>query len=197
MKSYAAAKANLFAIPGIKVAVINYEDEFGQELLSTLDNSIRAISFGLEQGDYYATAIVASISGLQIDAVTPAGNISLNARLFGRFNAANLLAVLAVVVAHGLSLDEAVQRLAQVKPVTGRMERFGGRNHLPLVVVDYAHTPDALEKVLLALREHTAQTLWCVFGCGGDRDRGKRPQMGKVAEQLADQIGRASCRERV
>lgn len=188
MESYAAAKANLFTLPGIKVAVINQEDNFGQELLSRLDDSIRAVSFGLEQGDYHATAIVASISGLQIDAVTPAGNVSLNTRMFGRFNAANLLAVLAVLAAHGLSLDEAAQRLAQVNPVAGRMERFGGRNHMPLVVVDYAHTPDALEKVLQALREHTTQTLWCVFGCGGDRDRGKRPQMGEVAEQLADQV---------
>jgi UDP-N-acetylmuramoyl-L-alanyl-D-glutamate--2,6-diaminopimelate ligase len=188
MESYAAAKASLFTIPGIKVAVINQEDDFGRELLSTLDDNIRAISFGLEQGDYHTRIIVADIDGLQMKTATPYGGVSIRTELFGRFNAANLLAVLAAVVACGLSLDEAAKRLAQVKPVTGRMERFGGRNHSPLVVVDYAHTPDALEKVLQALREHTAQTLWCVFGCGGDRDRGKRPQMGRVAEELADKV---------
>lgn len=188
MASYGAAKASLFTLPGIKVAVINQEDEFGRGLLSTLNDSIRAVSFGLEQGDFHTTAIVASIGGLKIDVVTPVGKTCLDTRLFGRFNAENLLAVLAIVVTHGLSLDDATERLMQVQPVSGRMERFGGHDHKPLVVVDYAHTPDALEKVLQALREHTAQTLWCVFGCGGDRDRGKRPQMGKIAEQLADQV---------
>jgi len=188
MESYAAAKASLFTRPGIKVAVINQEDEFGQELLSTLDEGINTISFGLAQGDYHASAIIAGINGLQIKAVTPVGDISITSELFGRFNAANLLAVLAIVVSHGLSLEEAAQRLSKVIPVAGRMERFGRSNHSPLVVVDYAHTPDALEKVLQALREHTSHTLWCVFGCGGDRDRGKRPQMGKVAERLADHV---------
>lgn len=188
MENYAAAKARLFSLPGIKLAVINREDAFGQVLLSTLDDNIRAVSFGLGQGDFHATAIVASIGGLQVDTVTPVGKSHFDTRLFGRFNAANLLAVLAVVVTHGLTLDQATQRLKQVQPVSGRMERFGGHDHMPLVVVDYAHTPDALEKVLQALREHTEQTLWCVFGCGGERDRGKRPQMGKIAEQLADHV---------
>ncbi len=153
-----------------------------------LEKEINAISFGLAEGDYRATTIVADIGGLKINAVTPGGDISIATGLFGRFNAANLLAVLATIVSHGLSLEEAAQRLSQVKPVAGRMERFGGSDHSPLVVVDYAHTPDALEKVLQALREHTSQTLWCVFGCGGDRDRGKRPQMGEIAERLADQV---------
>lgn len=188
MESYAAAKASLFTLPGIKVAVINQEDEFGRGLLSTLDDSIHAVSFGLEQGDFHATAIVASFGGLQIDAVTPVGKSHIESRLFGRFNAANLLAVLAVAVTHGLSHDDATERLTHVQPVSGRMERFGGHENMPLVVVDYAHTPDALQKVLQTLREHTAQTLWCVFGCGGDRDRGKRSQMGKIAELLADQV---------
>lgn len=188
MDSYAAAKANLFTLPGIKIAVINQEDEFGKKLLLSLDDSIHAVSFGLDEGNYHATAIDASDSGLQIDATTPVGKASFSTRLFGHFNAANLLAVLAVVVENGLSLDEAAKQLAQVKPIAGRMERFGGRNHLPLVVVDYAHTPDALEKVLQALRKHTTQALWVVFGCGGDRDRGKRALMGKIAEQLADHV---------
>jgi UDP-N-acetylmuramoyl-L-alanyl-D-glutamate--2,6-diaminopimelate ligase len=85
-----------------------------------------------------------------------------------------------------MPLAEAADMLARAQPVAGRMERFGGRDGKPLVVVDYAHTPDALEKALQALREHTHGKLVCVFGCGGDRDRGKRPQMGRIAEQLAD-----------
>jgi UDP-N-acetylmuramoyl-L-alanyl-D-glutamate--2,6-diaminopimelate ligase len=87
-----------------------------------------------------------------------------------------------------MTLSQAIERLTQAQPVAGRMERFGGQQDAPLVVVDYAHTPDALEKVLQALREHTDDSLWCVFGCGGDRDRGKRPQMGEIAERLADHV---------
>ncbi|MEE8482911.1 MAG: UDP-N-acetylmuramoyl-L-alanyl-D-glutamate--2,6-diaminopimelate ligase, partial [Acidiferrobacterales bacterium] len=188
MESYAAAKKKLFALPGIKVAVINREDDLGKQLLSAIDESIRVVSFGLSEGDYFASSIVTSINGLQIDAVTPAGAISFSTRLFGQFNAANMLTVLAVVAEHGLSIDEIAKRFQTLIPIEGRMERFGGRDQLPLVVVDYAHTPDALEKVLQALREHTTRALWCIFGCGGDRDRGKRSQMGHIAEQLADHV---------
>jgi UDP-N-acetylmuramoyl-L-alanyl-D-glutamate--2,6-diaminopimelate ligase len=95
--------------------------------------------------------------------------------------------VLAVLLVAGVPLQEAANALAHAQPVAGRMERFGGTDQ-PLVVVDYAHTPDALEKALQALREHTFGKLVCVFGCGGDRDRGKRAQMGRIAEQLADVV---------
>jgi UDP-N-acetylmuramoyl-L-alanyl-D-glutamate--2,6-diaminopimelate ligase len=112
--------------------------------------------------------------------------------LVGRFNASNLLAVLATLLASGIKLADAVQALQQVQPVAGRMEQLGGGEQ-PLVVVDYAHTPDALEKVLSTLREVTGAAqgkakLICVFGCGGERDRGKRPLMGEVATRLADEV---------
>jgi UDP-N-acetylmuramoyl-L-alanyl-D-glutamate--2,6-diaminopimelate ligase len=108
--------------------------------------------------------------------------------LFGRFNAYNLLAVLSTLLLLEMPLAEAVERLRQVHPVAGRAERFGGRAGQPLVIVDYAHTPDALEKILTSLREHTRGKLICVFGCGGDRDRGKRPLMGDAALRLADRV---------
>jgi UDP-N-acetylmuramyl-tripeptide synthetase len=105
----------------------------------------------------------------------------------GRFNAYNLLAVLAVLLASDVQLPEAVAALKDVKPVAGRMQTLGG-GAKPLVVIDYAHTPDALEKVLAALREQTSGRLICVFGCGGNRDKGKRPLMGEAASRLADQV---------
>jgi UDP-N-acetylmuramoyl-L-alanyl-D-glutamate--2,6-diaminopimelate ligase len=188
MESYGAAKASLFAMPGLKVAVINQDDDFGKQLLAGLGMDVRAVSYGIEAGDFQATAITAAHEGIELTLATPMGAGQLTSQLFGRFNAANLLAAMAVLVACNLSLEEAIARLTETRPVAGRMERFGGHDTEPLVVVDYAHTPDALEKVLLALREHTRESLWCIFGCGGDRDRGKRPQMGAVAERLADHI---------
>jgi UDP-N-acetylmuramoyl-L-alanyl-D-glutamate--2,6-diaminopimelate ligase len=124
---------------------------------------------------------------MDIKVQTSRGSGEFHSKLLGRFNASNLLAVLAVLLYHDFSLAESLYRLSSLETVAGRMERFGGGDQ-PLVVVDYAHTPDALEHALQAAREHTAQRLVCLFGCGGDRDRGKRPQMGGVAERLADEV---------
>jgi UDP-N-acetylmuramoyl-L-alanyl-D-glutamate--2,6-diaminopimelate ligase len=127
-----------------------------------------------------------SARGLSLDIHSSWGGAQLKSGLIGRFNAENLLGVLAVLLAGGMPLDDAVRSLSGVQPVAGRMQRLGGANQ-PTVVVDYAHTPDALEKVLLTLREVNAGgDLICVFGCGGDRDRGKREMMGRVAERFAD-----------
>ncbi|MDH4133784.1 MAG: UDP-N-acetylmuramoyl-L-alanyl-D-glutamate--2,6-diaminopimelate ligase [Gammaproteobacteria bacterium] len=187
MQSYAAAKAKFFEFPQLAAAVINRDDEFGRELATRLAKRIPLVSYGFEAGDVRALAVEPSIEGLEIRVVTPQGVTTLRSPLLGRFNAANLLAVLAVLLVAGMPLAEAAARLSRAQPVSGRMERFGG-NALPLVVVDYAHTPDALEKALTALREHTRGKLFCVFGCGGDRDRGKRPLMGAIAERLADAV---------
>lgn len=188
MESYGAAKARLFSSPELKFAVINGEDKFGCELLKSIPERVHSVSFGLGSGDFHARSINAGHDGLSIEISTPQGAGTIHSQLFGRFNAANLLAVLAVLLACDVSLVVAAKSLSDVAAVAGRMERFGGTSDKPLIVVDYAHTPDALEKVLTALREHTADALWCVFGCGGDRDRGKRPQMGAVAERLADHV---------
>ena len=184
MDAYGAAKAKLFDVPGLKAAVINQDDSFGQALIARARTPV--MSFGLKGGDVHARRLTPSTQGLSMTVATPAGEVELRSPLLGRFNAANLLAVLAVLLVLDMPLTEAAARLAKAQPVAGRMERFGGGDKQPLVVVDYAHTPDALEKVLQALREHTSGKLLCVFGCGGDRDRGKRPQMGRIAEQLAD-----------
>jgi UDP-N-acetylmuramoyl-L-alanyl-D-glutamate--2,6-diaminopimelate ligase len=116
------------------------------------------------------------------------GNAEIDAPLLGRFNAANLLAVLTALLVSGAKLDDACRALAHITPPPGRMQTFGGNAH-PLVVVDYAHTPDALEKVLATLREIVSGgRLICVFGCGGNRDRGKRPLMGQAASKGADEV---------
>ncbi|MDO8465472.1 MAG: UDP-N-acetylmuramoyl-L-alanyl-D-glutamate--2,6-diaminopimelate ligase [Gallionella sp.] len=126
--------------------------------------------------------------GLRLDVHSSWGAAQINSTLIGRFNAANLLGTLAVLLVSGIELDKAVQSLGRVQAVAGRMQRLGSAGQ-PTVIVDYAHTPDALEKVLLTLREVSASSggrLICVFGCGGDRDRGKRPMMGLVAEKFSD-----------
>ena len=188
MQDYAAAKTRLFEVAGLRAAVINHDDELGRALIEKVARRIKVISFGLEQGDVRVTQVLPAPDGLTLTVVTPLGEITLHSPLLGRFNAANLLAVLAVLLESGMDLKQAAARLSQARPVAGRMERFGGIAPRPLVVVDYAHTPDALEKALAALREHTRGRLWCVFGCGGDRDRGKRPLMGGIAERLADVV---------
>jgi UDP-N-acetylmuramoyl-L-alanyl-D-glutamate--2,6-diaminopimelate ligase len=123
-----------------------------------------------------------------LDIYSSWGATQISSALVGRFNAANLLGALAVLLVSGIELADAAQSLGRVQAVAGRMQRLGGTGQ-PTVIVDYAHTPDALEKVLLALREvsdSASGNLICVFGCGGDRDRGKRPMMGLVAEKFSD-----------
>ena len=126
-------------------------------------------------------------AGLSMQVTYKQSSVELQAPILGRFNAYNVLAVLSALLAVGVSLEQALPALAQLQSVPGRMQQCGG-GKLPLVVVDYAHTPDALEKVLMTLREQAPGQLICLFGCGGERDTGKRPLMGSVAAALADQI---------
>jgi UDP-N-acetylmuramyl-tripeptide synthetase len=188
MHAYGAAKAGLFNWPGLRHAVINDDDAFGRALLKKLNGCIPTLSYGLDAGDVTARKLAATPGGLALRVATPQGEAEFEAPLFGRFNAYNLLAVLATLLLLEVPLADAVERLRHVRPVAGRAERFGGSHGRPLVIVDYAHTPDALEKILGSLREHTRGRLVCVFGCGGDRDRGKRPLMGAIAERLADAV---------
>jgi UDP-N-acetylmuramoyl-L-alanyl-D-glutamate--2,6-diaminopimelate ligase len=186
MENYAAAKSRLFLEYGVKAAVINRDDEYGRKLIAMLAGRMPVIAYGLSAGDVHARSLASTRDGLRLRAVTPQGEADIAAPLFGDFNASNLLAVLAALLALELDLHDAARRLSGMQPVPGRVERFKGADSRPLVVVDYAHTPDALEQVLRALRPHVAGRLWCVFGCGGNRDRGKRPEMGAIAERLAD-----------
>jgi len=188
MTAYGLAKAKLFAHQGLKYAVINHDDDFGRRLLADVGAPVTCLSYGIEGGDVRAREVRPSPEGLWLRIQTPQGETELRSPLIGHFNVYNLLAVFATLLALGVELNDAVARLARAQAPAGRAERFGGAKGLPLVVVDYAHTPDALEKILMALREHTRGKLCCVFGCGGDRDRGKRPVMGGIAERLADVV---------
>jgi len=189
MAAYGAAKAKLFACPSLKAAAINIDDAFGRELAIRLPAGMRTLRTSLASdaaADIVADAIVTSAEGLAFKLRTPWGTHAVRSALLGRFNVANLLAVVACLGALGEPFARIVEAIESLSPVNGRMNRLGGDGRHPLVVVDYAHTPDALEQALTALRAHCAGRLICVFGCGGERDAGKRPQMGAIAERLAD-----------
>lgn len=185
LEAYGAAKAKLFAWPGLSYAVINCDDPFGVSLLAAT-SAKHKLSFGMHPAAQVRASQVqlhAQGSAFRLD--SPWGHTEIRCGLLGRFNVSNVLAVLATLGALGFSLSEMAAALKQVTPVPGRMTALGGGSK-PLVVVDYAHTPDALEQALKSLREHTRGRLICVFGCGGDRDVGKRAQMGQVAATYAD-----------
>jgi UDP-N-acetylmuramoyl-L-alanyl-D-glutamate--2,6-diaminopimelate ligase len=201
MDKYAAAKAKLFFWPGLEHAVLNLDDVFGVELSRQLVNkNTQVIGYGFRQPEktfhsqdnlriLRGTNLTANIRGLAFDVEFEKNHARIKLNLSGRFNAANLLAVLATMLASGIQLSDAVRALHRVKPIPGRMEKLGGGDR-PIVILDYAHTPDALEKVLVTLREilTTNARLICVFGCGGERDRGKRGLLGEIATRLADEV---------
>ncbi|MEO8997679.1 MAG: UDP-N-acetylmuramoyl-L-alanyl-D-glutamate--2,6-diaminopimelate ligase [Rhodanobacter sp.] len=191
MEAYGAAKAKLFAWPGLQSAVINIDDAFGRELATQLPGVVQPLRFSMaddSDAEIAASAIVTSVGGLTFQLRTPWGVRTINSHLLGRFNVANLLAVVGCLGALGEPFGRIVSVVEQLQPVNGRMSRLGGLHGLPLVVVDYAHTPDALEQALNAMRAHCAGKLICVFGCGGERDAGKRPLMGAIAARLADVV---------
>ncbi|MDA8361226.1 MAG: UDP-N-acetylmuramoyl-L-alanyl-D-glutamate--2,6-diaminopimelate ligase [Gammaproteobacteria bacterium] len=188
MAQYGAAKARLFAMPGLRFAVLNADDPFSATLAATLQPSTTIWWYGVSRGTVHIRAIEALPHGLCLHLTTPEGDVRLDSPLFGDFNARNLAAVLCALLAMGWCVSDAIAALATVGPVAGRMERFVIGPARPLVVIDYAHTPDALEQALKAVRRHTAAAIWCVFGCGGDRDQGKRPLMGACASRLADHV---------
>lgn len=196
MGAYAAAKRRLFLTPGLRHAVLNWDDETGRQMLGALSPDVAVGVYGLQDpGRRPPRAAVWAWGeqlellprGLRLEIHSSAGSGELEVGLLGAFNASNLLAVCATLLAQGLELPLILQRLAGLREVPGRMECFGGVGE-PLVVVDYAHTPDALEQVMATLQRHAAGRLITVFGCGGERDRGKRPEMGRAAEQLSDQV---------
>jgi UDP-N-acetylmuramoyl-L-alanyl-D-glutamate--2,6-diaminopimelate ligase len=199
MEKYGQAKRRLFDSKSLKYAVINIDDDYGRELLVSLPATVGTVSYGLKQSvDGVVPSLLGSNlqldrNGLRMRIESDWGSEDLQIALIGAFNASNILAALGAILAAGISFKEAVARLAKVSPVPGRMQFYGGSGQgdvadAPLVVVDFAHTPDALEQVLLALREHTTGQLWCLFGCGGDRDAAKRPLMAALAERLADHV---------
>ncbi len=187
MAAYGGSKAQLFDCATLELAVLNDDDPFSSVLRErTLARKI--VSYGMRTGDVYAESVTPLDNGLKIVIVTGESRFGVSSSLLGRVNALNLLAVASVLLAQGRDGGELAVALERIKPVPGRMELFRAFESGPAVVVDYAHTPDALAHALRSIREHCRQRLWVVFGCGGDRDRGKRPMMGQVAEQLADAV---------
>jgi len=192
MDAYAAAKMRLFDWPGLKAAVINLDDPFGLQILAHINRRIPCIGYTLNNVKAPVDECLSAerLSMAQGGLGFEVNGLRLQSRLVGRFNAANALAVMATLRAYGVGIQDAVRACAELQAPPGRMQTLGGVN-APLVVVDYAHTPDALEKVLQTLREVAAARggkLRCVFGCGGDRDPGKRPLMGAIAERHADAV---------
>jgi UDP-N-acetylmuramoyl-L-alanyl-D-glutamate--2,6-diaminopimelate ligase len=205
MAAYEAAKAKLFDWPGLKTAVLNLDDVAGlrltEQLLAKkpLAGAIPVIGYTLMDaatlpdmpGVFMLRAgqFRSRPSGTEFHLASPLGGAQVKTRLVGHFNVSNALAVLGALLAKGVALRAAVDAIEALSPAPGRMEQVGGQD-APMVVIDYAHTPDALEKTLAALRtvaDERGGHLWCVFGCGGDRDPGKRPQMGAIA-QKADHV---------
>jgi UDP-N-acetylmuramoyl-L-alanyl-D-glutamate--2,6-diaminopimelate ligase len=190
MASYGRAKRRLFTLPEIRSAVINCDDPFAAELRRAVAAGVRVIATSLGDApgaDLTARFVPRGLDGMMLDIAGKYGNAVLDSRFVGKFNAENLLVALGALLAWGVALDDASTALAACRPPPGRMEILGGSG-APHVVVDYAHTPDALGRVLATLRELSRGEIWCVFGCGGERDRGKRPLMGEIAARHAEHI---------
>jgi len=200
MHAYGAAKARLFDWPTLVARVINVDDAFGIELAGRAHPGARLVlttrrapgadaDLAALPGALIVRAVATTAlpRGLQLEVEAQGRRARLDSPLLGDFNAANLLSVLGALLALDVPLEEACAALARCEAPPGRMQASGG-GALPLVIVDYAHTPDALEQALRAARAHCGGRLWCVFGCGGDRDAGKRAPMGRVAASLADEL---------
>ena len=196
MAAYGAAKRKLFQTPGLGAAVVNLDDPFSFEIIADLAAAVRVRGYSRGGARFPAGMLTPDVlgavsssgagTGMIIDC--DAGRIAINSRLLGHFNAMNLLAAFSVLQAIGVPAADAATALSRAHGVPGRMEPFGGADGAPRVVVDYAHTPDGLQAALKGCRAFTAGALWCVFGCGGNRDVGKRPIMGAIAARLADRV---------
>ena len=188
LDDYAAAKAGLFASPQLRAAVLNADDPVSVRMATALAPGVRVLRYGQHQGQLRGRC-QARPGGLLIDIDGDFGHAHLASPLLGEFNLYNLLATLGTLLLADVAFADAVERLGALPSVPGRMQALR-RPGAPLVVVDYAHNPPAIESVLRALRAHLPRggRLWCVFGCGGERDAAKRPVMGELAARLADRV---------
>mgnify|MGYP003635624389 CR=1 FL=1 len=186
MQHYGAAKSRLFQLP-LGTAVINLDDTFGRQLAGQCTCPVIGYSLTDSSAELYCSDVSYNSQGIRARLQARGRDLQLSSPLLGSFNLSNLLAVIGSLLALDISLEQAVAQVAGLQSPAGRMQRLGGGT-APLVVIDYAHTPDALDKALVALHEHASGRVVCVFGCGGDRDKGKRPLMAKAAEQHADAV---------
>ena len=191
MESYGEAKRKLFTWPTLSAAVINVDDAFGDSLARELPLGLESWRFsttGNSLANIRAENLHLDATGIHFDLVINGESHAVHSTLLGRFNVENLLAVAGVMSACGMSVNKVADLLSQLAPIHGRMNRLGGEGLQPTVVIDYAHTPDALQQALTSLSHHVEGQLVCVFGCGGERDKGKRPQMASIAEMEADLV---------
>ncbi|MFT5451826.1 MAG: UDP-N-acetylmuramoyl-L-alanyl-D-glutamate--2,6-diaminopimelate ligase [Enterobacterales bacterium] len=194
MDSYASAKKQLLTKACLEAVIINADDAIGAKFIQAPEITAKKYSFSITpinaraaDNSVWTEAVSFHDAGIDADIVTPWGEIEFKTSMIGQFNLSNCLAVITTLGTMGYSVKDVAKELAIMPFVKGRMESFGGDDK-PLVIVDYAHTPDALKHVLQALRPHANHNLWCVVGCGGDRDKGKRSEMAAIAESLADKL---------
>ena len=202
MESYFFAKRKLFEKNSVEFAVINLDDPYAKRMIAALSPDVSYLTYSVsnEHADIHTRAVSYSLEGIQAEVATPYGPMQIAVALVGEFNLGNLLAVMAAFLLNGYQLAELREGLSRVSPPPGRMqmvgpapisgqssEREAGSADVS-VIVDFAHTPDALQNVLATLRKHCERRLWCVFGCGGDRDRDKRPLMASIAERYSDRV---------
>ncbi len=194
MEEYGDNKRKLFMMEGLRCAIVNLDDPFALSILNSIDSEVDIITYS--RSNLIATVCAESLefteSGFKARIRTPLGVGEIEGCLLGEFNFSNVLAVAAALIGYlpgriDLTMEQLCKSLSRLSPVSGRMEIVPGPGNVT-AVVDYAHTPDGLRSALCALREHYAGSVWCVFGCGGNRDQGKRPLMGEIAEAYADHI---------
>ena len=197
MQAYGAVKAQLFKWPSLQHAVINFDDIFGRGLLNEIAPSVKTYTYSaqISEVDYVDLGVSSMIQhehGIEAVVNTPLGQVFLQVGLIGRFNLSNLLATLGVLLLHKIDLSAAILAINKLTTVCGRMQLVGSQSKFntgPRAIVDYAHTPDALEQALMAAKEHVSSgQLWVVFGCGGDRDMDKRAKMASIAETWANHV---------
>lgn len=197
LEKYGASKKRLFYTPGLGSAVINLDDAFGRELAREVREHVCVWGYSLNAdvseckdcADYFVNALEIKPfeRGSHLKVSTPRGEVEFDIPLLGRFNVANALAVLSTLLVSRFTLQDAVMSLSTVRSVDGRVEIIA-EDDKPVVVVDYAHTAQGLEAVCQSMADHFTGKMWCVFGCGGDRDKSKRPLMAQVAERYADKV---------
>ena len=189
--TYGRVKAQLFQVPGLEHAVLNLNDAFADTLSKSMAPATQVLTTSFRHdrpADLNAHVRQSSLAGVELDLTGRFGTARLASKLIGDFNAENLLVALGALLAQDMPLDAACDALQRARAAPGRMEVLGGPPSKPWVVIDFAHTPDALQRILTTLKGFVRGELSCVFGCGGERDRGKRPLMGEVAGRLADRV---------
>ena len=193
MEAYLQAKLLLLNTPGLAFVVVNLDDEFSNQIIAAVPENVEIWGHSVKGKKRLgcsctsAENILNTNEGIEFDLNSLGNKHRIKIPLYGDFNVENVLTVFTAMLAMQVTEAKAIKRLGFIKPIVGRMERFGGDGN-PLIFVDYAHTPDALHKVLSSAKKHCTQALWVVFGCGGDRDKGKRSQMGRIATQWADHV---------